>query len=531
MEYICKSCGHVYTTKITNCEDKKCNGVVVIRQETTSVNSGKAFGKKGVNRTHSQVFIEKMSDGIERIKLVGQTKKIQKLSKNPEEHVWVSNNIARINSIKAEREKTLLKAKRTKTKNFTIALNIAERKKAYNWAFKKAFNQEQTAGLETMALFENLVGIEEEYIQNSQQRDAPQQVPGIYRRGSFDFDNGDKNMSYDWREDYKRPILGTLYPKSKLLLDKIITTAVLSVDGVDEMKRCNGYTAQIASKVQSNSPWEKKYNEGMIMNYSTQKRVDYRTWITDALKLRARPDLIVLLEGVPQPNLDSTTTLTINGTTYTRAHTTNGEPSKSTQNVTGWIRNDTELKKNLEMTIQKLPVLDRNTNTTLYTDMAVIKHTVEKTTYYELVCHLPNDHAKYYSATSDIKTWYSDNIEQLAKKLNIQATDIVNVMGDTNLNVEYDTLWSPAPSFGGDIHNMGGILKGEKYYALPSSSADTSKFMRQMCNVNVNWLTTKIRIHRASYLNHTAVREGTGMTHKWVTDHPSFMSYTSIYTQ
>jgi len=510
MADICTKCGSEDTRKISEkdgkCTVTSCGGKTIWRPDFSSPNHGSPWQKVELKRTASQVFAEGVTadyDELIESKVLG---------KDEQESVFKRLQIGDYgDKYKAQYETFKGRSNKAK-KNIKINKKDMERfnRLTEQELFKFKSYVQDTPQTKYVRKYQERL---KQYQDDVKIRDAPKLKPGAHRRNSIDFENTIQPADMD-TTDCKRPLLGGA-PKGKGSLDRVVKIAVLSVHGQDNKDMCTGYNTQFQTALAGNL-WNTKYKTAMEIETTPSMKMAVREWIMKTLEGRARPDIIVLLEGhVTDTGCDL---LTIGTDIYKRQNSGKHQFLKDhLQNITGWIRKDI---KQTELQLDIKPVTVKGAFTT---DVAVITHKVAGKSYYELVCHLPNDHCKIYKMEPDIGIWYSENKNSIAKDLNsIDPESIINVMGDTNFNTAYDEIWSSAPSFGGDIGS------GTYNKAFPASSADT-RFMRQMCNAKHDWENSQVRLHRASYLNHIPVRDGEGMAKPWGTDHPSFMSYTSIY--
>lgn len=349
----------------------------------------------------------------------------------------------------------------------------------------------------------------EEYLRKSQVRAAALIPKGRIRRNSIGW-GIDVDPATDI-SDVRRESLGKiLAPDGGATWSPVhvVKTAVLSIHGANDVSMCNGYGNNRES-TRRNDIFEKAMN-----NEYEPKAMDILDWMQATLKGRAQPDVIVLLEGktIADKPLNN---ILINGFSYTKVAKFEVGLKKrdSKQNITAWSL-DTTNKYQPNVSLVDIPIDKGDTR------MAVIKHTVGEKFYYEYVCHLPNDHASDH-AWDGAKKWLNDNKKHFESTQGADKGIVLNVMGDTNFKMDYE-IWSPSFTHGGDLKQLYNT-------AFTCSSEKDSKFMRQMVDEALTWADIPLRIQRASYLNHVQVRNGTGLCHKWGTDHPSFMSFTTIY--
>jgi hypothetical protein len=435
-----------------------------------------------------------------------------KMSEEGLEHLLGLTYLDAIKESSNLQEQTKKIKKGPKSNPDSYNLTAKEKTKVLQDAKKEVFGvpsiAKDSAGLR---MIEAAEGLAEEYKTGVKVREAMNTAPGIHRRTSINFDSPDTSGDDDTK-DWTRTVLGGAKELDATGLERVVKIAVLSTHGQDDSSMCDNYSMQYASGL---SQWQPEYQGVMNTFGKAQNGMTLKNWIVATLQDRARPDVIVLLEGHANGGADYED-LVIGGESYIRKDSADHfTMTQHLQNVTGWIRTRAT-GPDLDLSIQEVQVKGE---TTL---MAVIRHRVGGQYYYELVCHLPAKHySQYLNASPAIDKWYQQNLAFLKKGL-LMPGDIINVMGDTNFNTLYDAIWSPSPTFGGEI-----TATHDK--AFSASSASNTRFMRQMCNGEINWAGAPIRVHRASYLNHVPVRAGMHMAAKWGTDHPSFMSYTSIY--
>ncbi|MDN3484444.1 hypothetical protein QL989_03690 [Pseudoalteromonas sp. APC 3224] len=514
MSTICINCGEVYIALPINnrCTRDGCGGFLSgVLKVDNDKKHGLPWSNNTLQRTASQIFAEEQKEAFE--EFVGD----EDLDTAPviaaSEAMLLEDLAAEIANEQKEFEKEKLKKKINKK------LTGRDKQGAYISAKQAIAKGEFSVAQKSKGnvLLQKIQRAQAKYRRACYERNLPPLIAGSHRRNSINFETSTL-LADQQVKDAERPILGKASPIEKAKLDRIIKVAVMSTHGQNDDTMVMGYQQRVKEAINS-----KKFAGNYVATMTIGDDIEQNkgkqliTWMERTLEGRARPDVIVLLEGHVTDE-SQPTTLILN-TRYTRKDSPwhiQGDKTHHLQNITAWVR--VGIDQAVDVEIKKI-----NLSYGESTYMAVITHKIGNERYYELVCHLPNDHANKYK-TSSIEDWYEANISSISNSLSgSDSSRIINVMGDTNLDTLYDKVYSPAMTLGG------GIMEETFDLALPSSSTTESKFMRQMCNPKTDWNNSVMRLHRGSYLNHVPVRDGKGMKVDWGTDHPSFISYTSVY--